>query len=451
MSSEKLSYSSVSPESNPLHDYRLPDSYLPIPIALPKQSLTERLRTLGFAALVSFLPATEAQGQEKTTSHEDRVVAVEVMGEALVAQVESLGFTIDVQLEAPVGEPYIIHLGQVHTHPGDMVGRMMTDTIVQDFQQKLSELAVPLATVGTGVIFDEGISRNSEEMEEDRLAIVKFKESIEQISSSTLDTSGDVQKALRLIGVYQKFVGHRLVANTINPEVVNVLIERVTNAITELPAETEEDKAEKELLTLELTVLNMGTLLSVANRADVSEQDGFASAFLSGSLQLGATEDGELNAKALAAMKEMSAIQRPYNDSLYAVIQDIKKMPLWSDLERYNALAKERSLTTEELADQRGLQNQVQTIVQQHEAELEQTPLGQAYKEAERTYDQLAKAEREAMVFKKIAEYESLDGVELGHIVIRFGNNHDFTNALRQFNATHEGHDRGLIKLHASF
>jgi len=412
-----------------------------IPDTPPKPAFSTFLKVAGLSVVLSLSGPKETVAQEYMTTPDDREVAVAVMGVELVASIEELGFTIEVQQAAFGDSPYVVHLGQFHTSPRGPVENILTSGIVEGYQQKLDNLISQLAHVGSGLIFAEGIALDQEALRADRSLTQDKKSQIEALQGVTLQSFDEISAAVDLIQWFYNNQANPFVANSIDVQSVEQVLENIRTAVATLPTNTEVEIIEKRIIESEISLLGFGSVIGTFT--DVSGQDTLARHFISGAVEIAATEDFELNTATINAFDHLSEISSVYQTNLYSLLDHPNMIVLMDRIKAYDR----DNLTADELAEKQILVDEIKALFASHEVGLRQTPLHDAYVSAQRDFERL-QSDRDSMVFTMIHQYEAEYGT-LGNVVVQYGNAHDFSVAIAQYNLTHEGFDRGLIKLHA--
>lgn len=440
---EHLLHKQTNPE--PFEEKKLNEiknPYLPIPETLEKPNLASWLKSTGLAVALSMMPDATADS-ERTTSFEHRAIAIEVMGEDLVKDIEAAGFTIELQVPAPEpGAPYVIHLGQIHIHPGTIVDRIMTDGIVREFQARKESLLEPLATVGGGVVFDEGLTWDQQFLNTVRENVRFLIDDISELAQGEISTEDEIERALAILEYYRRNNSHPFIANTIDSTIVTSIQQKVDDAVAQLP----DSNRRKQLFQTRLDTITAMQRSRRLARGDTAGLDSLAQYFINGSIQLAATENEEVNARAIEAERYHRDIYHIYREHLETAISTASS-DIRSKIDEFSSL--DRELTDEEERELILLRQRLGTVFETTQRSLDETPLGNALLQASREAREFIHSERDQIVFEMIGQYELETNTSLQNVVVRYGNNHDFSIALQRHNQRTNGTRRGLIRLHA--
>lgn len=417
----------------------------------PRWKFGSAFRGLAATALVMGSSVDVVQAQEQTLSPEHREILESVLGVEVMTQLEAAGFEIHVEVEAVGNAPYIVHIGQRHSHPLSGLNRIASRDAAVDFQSTLYEVLPAVAEISDGVIFSETYAA---EMGSVREYIEGQGAKLESAAETEIATIAEAQALSHLLDWYNQHKTHGLVSNFINPETVTRAQEQLTVFLARYIPQDDYEQSLMEVLSASNTSLLIGAGISQI-AGNVAFGDAVHRLYMEHRIEVLPAEDEETNSTAYSAMEDIAA-REPDMRALEADVvlrnPDIQQM---MDSFRELAQRQERlrgegsDLTDTEKEQMEELRLQVQQRYDQLKEEFEQLPQVIAFREAVEHMDELVYTERENAALRRIEEFvaagEFLNPAQ--NIVLVYGNNHDFAPELIAHNTNNEedSPDRGLI------
>lgn len=404
-------------------------------------------KALVAAGVLSAATPEVGNANEATDSNIERTTVESVLGAETVKKLENLGFQIDVPVESDESDSYVIHIGQIHTSPGDKVDKAMTQGISESFQSRLLEVLPDIANTGEGVVFNEGIVHDHAD---DREFIQEKYELIQDFHEAPPTTLKEAHDLTSYLNWYDQYATHRLVRNYF-PEGSIETAERTLQAfIDDYRQDLDSDeKTELEIIEANAELRKETNFMSAFGGVGFS--DAVVHLYMHNKIDMQPAESVEVNAAAVASLKKLDAARDAY-EKVEREIQDKAREPQMQLLMKMREIKDELSdddTDDPELKQRRKeLKDRFAALLEQTEAQIENTPEAHALKEAEFEFGKLGHLARERAIYERIAEYEAENG-QLQHVVVVYGDDHKLRNVHVEFNNNNspEEIDRGLIEI----
>ena len=398
----------------------------------------------------------EERRPERTYSTEEMLTIEKVTGMPFLKLTDK--FEVDIQAQSGPEGKYIIHIGQKHEHPGFALWKSMTQETVVETQKKIEELESHVIDANNlTCIYEEGFA-DDKAAPSFRDYVHKATPQLDAVLSKPITTFEELSAAADILKKLSNNMEHKVIFHYLG-EKVATLRENILSALNEgagVPR-TEEEEFLKKIIEGEVLISFMSTIFKMGEKSDPYTMGATTKLFMEGKLEkICPTEDPQLNKQAMGVMEEMDQAELSFSEKRREIWKEIKSKPeiARAFARREELMEKEKvGLTKDEAEENEGLILVLRAALDGAESDPRLTEEKARLDSVKAKWDQLAYTAREIEVLRKINAYDSLDianGNALGNVVVVYGDAHDFTDVVQQWNQESSSNrpiERGLIKI----
>lgn len=420
-----------------------------IPPHIPKKSPAEIARILGLSFALAVAPEKTSEDTEVIT--EEQEVIAKVIGTELAEEFMENGFIISVPVLAEEGDPYIIHIGQIHDLPHiDFMNAQTVREMVADFQPRLYELVPKLQDNQSEplTVFKEGYV-------EDPTDIKNFVQHLEsEMLPVAPETIQDLETAWRLahwVGQYHRY-NHGLVEryfrySELTREHVDALHQTVMRVLQEANIDDENVQTQIKQRLEELRAYEeIGSVYRFSTMFYTYTYNAIDHLYMNGLVEIEPVETIEANGGAMEAIREMRELEHEFSiryDEAYSE----EALRISRELSSLVKKKQEGSLSPEEESLYDSLVQERDELVDTILTDLHNSDFGKMYLAAEAYRDEKVYTIREEAALEIIGDVVFSQNTLPQKIVVVYGDNHDFGAEVEAYNNTSDAGDFGLIKI----
>ncbi len=354
---------------------------------------------------------------------------------------------------------FVIHVGQSHRHP-DVLLRGATQNIVVERQQRLEEVVTNVVDAnGLHAIYSEGVGKKGVAAQV-RDYIRETLPELDEALAADVTTYDGFSKARRIFAAHEANMTHRAAYQYIG-EKMGALFTKLKTALDNRTVVTHEED-EKEMLDFYRDAFKLSAGIALVTSGGEKPNPYNAGVdfklLMDGKVQdLLPAEDSELNRRTFEAKRATMLASTAY----YQVKEQVRNEIIASDpelkqiLERRRELARKGSanLSEDENREFEAGADRFRAVFTRIDEDPRIAPLKEKMVFAQKEEDRLTLTERNAQVLRNVEgdDLESLaKGEPLGDILVIYGDDHDFTEAVTNWNAgasPHRAIFRGLVKI----